>query len=489
MAAAHTTNLAVSRYTDFRDEPVTHLLTPIGGYEDMPLVSLEQAVGPISHLFDGIDVYLWTAKRNSANPADGLSQDESASIHLYTMEFNPEPSFYHLLNQNLRSENRRSLRPVIGQLHPGNDLCIIHLMEIQPPFPLIRPPFVNVPVLAPTTAIAPPIPTTAIAPPIPATAIAPPALPPQLLPPALNLHPDTKWVQNGLIVAGGNGEGNATNQLCRPWGVYVDDDQTVYVADSSNHRIVAWKRGATHGQVVASGNQWKFWNTSLNCPRDVVVDKERNNLIICDGKNQRVVRWLLQNGTSGGTIISNIDCVGLTMDKNRFLYVVDYKKHEVRRYRIDGTEGTVVAGGHGQGAHRNQLSIPQHVFVDRDHSVYVSDWGNHRVMKWEAGATEGIIVAGGRGEGDNLKQLNGPEGIVVDQLGTVYVVDSMNHRIMRWPRGTTQGSVIVGGNGKGGLPNQLYYPYGLSFDLHGDLYVVDQVNNRVQKFRIEQPMN
>ncbi len=30
---------------------------------------------------------------------------------------------------------------VVGQLHSGNDLHIIHLKEIQPPFPLIKPPF------------------------------------------------------------------------------------------------------------------------------------------------------------------------------------------------------------------------------------------------------------------------------------------------------------------------------------------------------------
>jgi hypothetical protein len=39
-------------------------------------------------------------------------------------------------------------------------------------------------------------------------------------------------------VAGGNGEGDGINQLSAPSGLYVDDDQTVYVADLSNHRIV-----------------------------------------------------------------------------------------------------------------------------------------------------------------------------------------------------------------------------------------------------------
>ncbi|CAF5111295.1 unnamed protein product, partial [Rotaria sp. Silwood1] len=134
--------------------------------------------------------------------------------------------------------------------------------------------------------------------------------------------------------------------------------------------------------------------------------------------------------------------MGLTMDDNGYLYVVDNEKHEVRRYKIGDTQGTVVAGGNGKGNRLDQLSNPHYVFVDQEHSVYVSDYDNHRVMKWE-GVTQGIVVAGDQGKGNSLTQLYRPNGVVVDQLGTVYVADSGNHRIMRWPKGATQGTVIV----------------------------------------------
>ena len=223
-----------------------------------------------------------------------------------------------------------------------------------------------------------------------------------------------------------------------------------------------WKCGATNGQVVAGGNG--HGTHQLNYPIDVIVDKERDSLIICDSGNSRVVRWLRRNGTSGETIISNIDCIGLTMDENESLYVVDNGKHEVRRYGVGDTAGTLVAGGNGGGNRSDQLSSPTDVFVDRDHSVYVTEWGNDRVMKWEEGAKEGVVVAGGQGEGNSLSQLSNPGGVVVDQLGTVYVADDVNHRIMRWPKGSIQGSVIAGGNGRGGQSNQLNGPAGLSFD-------------------------
>ncbi|CAF4656237.1 unnamed protein product, partial [Rotaria sp. Silwood2] len=248
---------------------------------------------------------------------------------------------------------------------------------------------------------------------------------------------------------------------------------------------VEWKWGATSGQVVAGGNGQGSGAHQLSYPLDVIVDKERDVLIISDCSNRRVVRWPRRNGTSGETIISNIDCRGLTMDENGSLYVTDFGKAEVRRYRRGESQGTVVAGGNGSGNRLDQLSSPQYVFVDRDHSVYVSEYGNHRVMKWVEGAKQGIAVAGGQGQGTGLTQLYCPEGVVVDQLGTVYVAEQGNDRIMRWPKGATQGSVIVGGIGRGEQSNKLTAPFGLSFDRHGNLYVADYGNHRVQRFDLQ----
>ncbi|CAF1589101.1 unnamed protein product [Adineta steineri] len=116
MATPHKPNLAISRYTDFRDEPVSRLLAPIGGYQDKPIVSLEESVELVSDLFDDIQGNVWVAKENCKNPADGLNQNESAAIHLYTMQFDPDPSLYHVLNEKLRSENRQSLKPWFSYL-------------------------------------------------------------------------------------------------------------------------------------------------------------------------------------------------------------------------------------------------------------------------------------------------------------------------------------------------------------------------------------
>jgi sugar lactone lactonase YvrE len=106
-------------------------------------------------------------------------------------------------------------------------------------------------------------------------------------------------------------------------------------------------------------------------------------------------------------------------------------------------------------------------------------------MKWLEGAKQGTVVAGGQGEGNGPTQVSYPNGVVVDQLGTVYVAEEQNDRIIRWVKGATQGSVIVGRNGRGGQSNQLCVPICLSFDRHGNLYVADWGNARVQKFNME----
>ena len=133
---------------------------------------------------------------------------------------------------------------------------------------------------------------------------------------------------------------------------------------------------------MAGGNGRGNRNDQLNCPRDVIIDKQNDSFIICDTGNRRVMRWSLQNNTSEQIIISDIDFYELTMDTNGDLYVSDEEKNEVRRWRMGESRGTIVAGGNGQGDHLNQLNHPTYIFVDDDYSVYISDLENHRVMKW-----------------------------------------------------------------------------------------------------------
>ncbi|CAF1375211.1 unnamed protein product [Adineta steineri] len=292
-----------------------------------------------------------------------------------------------------------------------------------------------------------------------------------------------KWEQNAITVAAENGQGQQLNQLNRPVGILIDKEKNIFIADNSNHRIVEWKHNAKQGQVIAGGNGKGNRMDQLNCPTDVIVDQQTHSIIIADSLNRRAIRWMDQKQQ---ILIHNIDCQGLAMDKHGFLYASDYKKNEVRRWKMGeyNNEGIIVAGGNRKGNQLNQLDCPTFIFVDEEQSIYVSDRENQRVMKWRKDAKEGQTVAGGNGDGRNLNQLSSPEGIIVDDLGQIYVADSGNHRIMRWCEGKEEGEIVVGGNGAGNQPNQLKGPAGLSFDDEESLYITDYWNHRIQKYEI-----
>ncbi|CAF4956977.1 unnamed protein product [Rotaria sp. Silwood1] len=295
---------------------------------------------------------------------------------------------------------------------------------------------------------------------------------------------NAQWAQYGTLVIrsykNDNWLGQEYNYLR---GLYVDDNETLYVADASDHRIVKLMRGEIKGQTVAGGHGNGSRSDQVNEPLDLIIDKD-DSLIICDSDNYRVVRWF-RGAENGEIIISNIGCWGLAMDDQECLYVSDWVNDRVIKWCEGKIDLTLVAGGKGSGARLDQLNGSRHIVVDRYRSVYVADMYNDRVMKWNEGAKEGIIVAGGNSRGSGFDQLSKPMGVMVDELHTVYVADTFNHRIVRWSQGATVGNVIVGMNGSSASTNQLSYPTSLSFDKYGNLYVSDFGNYQVLKFKID----
>ncbi|CAF1498950.1 unnamed protein product, partial [Adineta steineri] len=172
-----------------------------------------------------------------------------------------------------------------------------------------------------------------------------------------------KWKQNASTVAGGDRFGHELNQLARPYGIFIDKNKNIFIADHDNHRIVEWKLNAKEGKVIAGGNGYGNGMNQLNNPTDVIVDQQNHSIIIAHRGNSRVVQWFNQNQQ---ILIDNIYCYGLAMDKSGFLYVSDKTKNEVRRWKMGeySNEGFVVAGGNGEGHKLNQLHHPTFIFVD-----------------------------------------------------------------------------------------------------------------------------
>ncbi|CAF1209390.1 unnamed protein product [Adineta steineri] len=150
-----------------------------------------------------------------------------------------------------------------------------------------------------------------------------------------------EYNNEGILVAGGNGKGHKLDQLNYPTFIFVDEDQSVYVSNRYNNRVMKWKRGAERGIVVAGGNGQGRNLNQLSAPEGVIVD-HFGQIYVADSRNNRIMRW----------------CEGKE-------------------------EGEIVVGGNVQGSQSNQLNGARGLSFDDEGNLYVAECWNHRIEKFE----------------------------------------------------------------------------------------------------------
>jgi sugar lactone lactonase YvrE len=151
--------------------------------------------------------------------------------------------------------------------------------------------------------------------------------------------------KNGKIVAGGNGYGDAPNQLYHPMGIFVAEKTgNLYVTDYINHRVQRWSPGSKEGVTVCGGNDAGSRLNQLNYPCSVIVDSDEQQIYVGDSLNARVVRWSrgAKEGkiiVGGGNITSNSEDLcrvgGIKFDRDGNLYVADIYGNRIRKYLVD----------------------------------------------------------------------------------------------------------------------------------------------------------
>ncbi|CAF0815650.1 unnamed protein product [Adineta steineri] len=150
-----------------------------------------------------------------------------------------------------------------------------------------------------------------------------------------------EYNNEGIVVAGGNGRGSQLNQLNDPTFIFVDEDQSVYVSDWENHRVMKWRKGAKEGKVVAGRNGHGRNLHQLSYPAGVIVDN-LGQIYVADNGNDRIMRW--------------------------------YEEKE---------EGEIVVGENSEGIQSDQLHSPRGLSFDDEGNLYVVDRGNYRIQKFE----------------------------------------------------------------------------------------------------------
>ena len=93
-------------------------LGPIIGYAEVPLLPLVKACAPLTGIIHNLWDYVQLAlNETSETPFDRLTIDESASIRLYTIEWQkPHRSLYSMLNYTLKTADRKNLQPYFRYL-------------------------------------------------------------------------------------------------------------------------------------------------------------------------------------------------------------------------------------------------------------------------------------------------------------------------------------------------------------------------------------
>jgi DNA-binding beta-propeller fold protein YncE len=225
-------------------------------------------------------------------------------------------------------------------------------------------------------------------------------------------------------------------QFNEPWGVAVDGEGTIYVADTWNGRIQVF---SSEGQFL---RKWGYFNTTggelgdaqaLFGPRGLAIDLE-GNLIVADTGNKRIIRF-----TPEGELVDQIG------------------------------GGGVIAG---------RFDEPTDVAVDpTDGSILVADSWNRRIQRFDPSLA---FLSEFDVPGWVSREIFHKPAITVDAAGLIYATDPQYFRLFVFDR---EGEPLATQGRYGSEANRFALPTGIAADLENDrIAVTDADNNRVMVF-------
>ena len=209
----------------------------------------------------------------------------------------------------------------------------------------------------------------------------------------------------GRCTFDGDGGPATSAEVCNPYGVAVDSNNNVYIADYSNNLIRKVTKGTITtiaglpGEYGYSGDGGPATNAKLYSPAAVAIDPA-GNVFIADTNNCRIREISVLTG-----IINT----------------------------VAGT-GACTFNGDGLGI-ESDLSYPYGLAVDANDNVFIADTYNQRI-RWLS--NNGYLTTfGGDGTagytGDGIPALSAefyyPSDVIQDSAGNYLVVDQSNYRV------------------------------------------------------------
>ncbi len=235
-------------------------------------------------------------------------------------------------------------------------------------------------------------------------------------------------VSGGIIttVAGGGStlgdNGPAVNaQLQSPWGVAVDSQGNIYIADTGNNRIRKVTTAGVINTIAGTGaagylgDNGPATSAELWAPNGVAVDTS-GNLYIADTDNSRI-REIPANSTIITTVAGN------------------------------GTRGISGDGGAAMSA---ELQLPVRVAVDNAGHLYIAEFTEGvSTDSTSSNGTRKVVLATGiitTLAGGNTNTISQPWGVAVGNPGQVFLADLLNSVVTLVNDSGAPASATVAGN-------------------------------------------
>ena len=303
-----------------------------------------------------------------------------------------------------------------------------------------------------------------------------------------------------------------------PYGVDVDSNGYVYVADKGNHKIRKITPGGVVSTLAGTGSTGSTdgsgGSASFYYPQSVAVDSS-GYVYVADMNNQKirkitpggVVSTLAGDGSlgltdgPGGSATFNYP-QSVAVDSNGYVYVADSFNRRIRKITPDGVVSTLAGSGaqgstDGSGGSAS-FDYPQSVAVDSSGYVYVADMNNQKIRKITPGGVVSTLAGDGSlGSTDgpgSIARFENPTGVAIDLSGNIFVTEgniflteANGNRIRKITPGgvvsTLAGTGSIGSTDGPGASATFSSPYRIAVDLSGNLYVADTGNNKIRKMR------
>ncbi|KAK6165612.1 hypothetical protein SNE40_022509 [Patella caerulea] len=291
-----------------------------------------------------------------------------------------------------------------------------------------------------------------------------------------NVEPRNKYNQKGRAIIRFGSRGNGQHEFTWPRGVAVSPiDDTIYVADSSNHRVQVFDNTGRFLRSFGSygTNEGEFdclAGITVNTLGQVIVSDRYNHRIQVFDHNCSCITSFGEEGSAEGQL--NYPW-GIACDNMGFIYVCDKENNRIQVFQ---SNGNFVRGFGEMGSRDGEFDNPQYVAVSPDNKIYISDSSNHRIQVF---SMYGDFLFSFGSSGTQNGQLKYPRGVAIDSQGFVAVSDSGNNRVQIFrPDGTYYSMFGSWGNENG----QFKALEGLAILANGNIVVSDRENHRIQIF-------